>query len=122
MGCYRGKCWTEYARQLQPLARQARRIGVLLTYRELQRDLSQFPRPAGWVKASLGAFQELPPDRQVQVLPANRLLAVVQGWDVTDEQLAAQIERALESGVGGYLVARAKIDQSWRPQLLDLKE
>ena len=49
------------------------------------------------------------------------LVAVLQGWDVADEDITAQIRVAERSGVAGYVVSNLKIDQSWQPQVVKWK-
>lgn len=52
------------------------------------------------------------------MIAASRLLAVLQGWDVSPEELAAQQKQAETAGAAGWVVAFAKIDQSWSPRIV----
>ena len=103
VNCFRGLCWKEYASQLTPVARQSNTVAVLAPYHNYQRD------PA-WVRRVVSTFP-------AQGVPAGRVIAVLQGWDVSPSDVAAQIDHAQASGAAGYLVARVKIDQSWEPRL-----
>jgi hypothetical protein len=61
---------------------------------------------AGWVGAVLRRYHERD--------SAQRLISVLQGWDVTDAELAAQIAQSEAGGSAGTLVCGAVIDQSFR--------
>jgi hypothetical protein len=60
----------------------------------------------------------MPPIRDGIAVPAARLAAVVQGWDVSEEQLRAQVEQANRHGVRQIVVARTPIEQSWEPRII----
>lgn len=120
VGCFHGTCWREWTAQLTPLAAQTDTIGVLLLYRAFQRDLPIYGEPAGWITSALGFFRQMPLRYQASGIPAQRLLAVLQGWDVTPEQTQTQIARATEAGTAGVLVVLTPIDQSWTPRMLAL--
>ena len=117
VGCFDGTCWREWTAQLMPLAAEARTLAVLVPYRAFQRDLPVYEQPAGWVARSLAFFHQMPARYKTNGVPATRLIAVVQGWDVTPVQLEAQMTRAKEAGVAGIVAAYAEIEQDWRPQL-----
>ena len=120
VGCFRGNCWQEWTAQLDPLAAQSTTIGVLLLYRAFERDLPIYHQPAGWIAAGLQSFQKMPLRYQPEGVPGRRLLGVLQGWDVTPEQIDAQIARATEVGANGVLVAFTAIEQSWSPRMFPL--
>jgi hypothetical protein len=118
VGCFKGICWKAYTKQLTPLAQQSDTIGVLLPYQDLGRDMPIYGRPAGWITHALETFQQMPLVNNAQPIPAQRLIAVLQGWDVTDEQIETQIARAQESGAAGYVVSHTRIEQSWEPRIV----
>ena len=60
---------------------------------------------------------KLPPDDTVRLRRDLSLIAVLQGWNVTAQEIEDQINRARESGCEDYIVARIRIDQSWTPKL-----
>ena len=120
VGCFRGTCWREWTAQLTPLAAKADTFGVLLLESALQRDLAVYGEPAGWIKSALGLFQQMPSRYQASGIPAGRLLAVLQGWDATPEQIRAQIVTAEKAQTAGVLVAFTPIDQSWTPRMFTL--
>ena len=43
---------------------------------------------------------------------------MLQGWNVNDEEVQAQIDQACAAGAAGYVVAFAQVDQSWQPRML----
>jgi hypothetical protein len=118
--CFTGRCWREYNAQLLPIANVAEQIGVLLPFRDFEPPLSRSGANAEWQKYALRSFTEILPQREGRAIPQNRLIAVLQGWDVTSEQEQIQIRHALEAGTGGYILARTKIDQSWEPKLMSV--
>ena len=120
VGCFRGNCWQEWTAQLNPVAQECDTIGALLLYRAFERDLPAYPKPAGWVAQALGFFQRLPLRYQPEGLSADRLLPVLQAWDVTPQQIDAQITRATEAGASSLMVAFTSIDQSWSPRMFTL--
>jgi hypothetical protein len=48
-------------------------------------------------------------------------LAVLQGWNVSDAELQAQIEQARLANAAGCIIALARIDQSWQPRMVKWK-
>jgi hypothetical protein len=121
VGCFKGICWKAYCRQLAPVAEQSPRLGALLLYKEFQRDLSEYGEPAGWISWGVKSFQAMPKREGTRPIEAKRLIPILQGWDVTDKELAAQIAQAKSSGASGYVVALSKIDQSWSPRIVKRK-
>lgn len=121
VGCYKGICWKAYTRQLQPLAEQSPTIGALLLYKEFGQDTKHYPQRAGWIGHALQGFQTMPPQNNGKAIVASRLVAVVQGWDVSRDELAAQQKQAETAGAAGWVVAFAKIDQSWSPRIVSVR-
>ena len=121
VGCYRGICWKAYTAQLMPLAREAERIAVLLPFREFQRNLPIYGSTAGWVSHALKSFATMPPRHGGKAVPARRMIAVLQGWGVSEQQVAAQIDQANEAGAAGYVVSMVKIEQGWQPRIVKRK-
>jgi hypothetical protein len=121
VSCFSGTCWYEYTKQLMPVAKQCEQIGALLPYRAFDRDDRRYGPPAGWVTHALQSFETMPPRRRGEAVPVRRVIAVLQGWDVTPEQQQAQIERCREAGAAGYVLSKVKIDQSWEPRLVKVR-
>jgi hypothetical protein len=119
VSCYEGRCWREFAAQLAPVRRESTRLGVLLPFKAFERDRPPHPAGAGWVKRALEALRARgAPEGEPAVRPQS-LVPVLQGWDTTEAEVAAQIARVREYGADAYLVSRVKIDPSWRPRLLE---
>ena len=118
VACYTGRCWREYNAQLTPVATASEKIGVLLPFRDFDRSVSRTGANAEWQRYALRSFTDILPQRDGQAIPQSRLIAVLQGWDVTPEQERVQIRHANEAGTFGFIVARTKIDQSWEPRLM----
>ena len=118
VGCFDGICWRAFSKQLDPLAEVSPTIGLLTLYRLFDRDRPRYGPTAGWVGHALESLQSMPPIRDGIAVPAARLAAVVQGWDVSEEQLRAQVEQANRHGVRQIVVARTPIEQSWEPRII----
>jgi hypothetical protein len=119
VGCYKGTCWKVYTRQLKPLAAEANLLGALLLYKEFHQDGPPYNERAGWISHALthGFGDQLAKNGAAKI-PPSRVIAVLQGWNVSDDDIQAQIKQASAAGAAGYVVALAKIEQSWQPQLL----
>jgi hypothetical protein len=122
VGCFEGTCWRVYTKQLMPVAKQCPRLGVLAPYRAFGRDLPRYERTAGWVQHAMGTFQSMPPRRDGTAIDANRLIPILQGWDVTPDDVRTQVERVSESAAQGYVVSLIEIDQSWTPRTIPWKK
>jgi hypothetical protein len=120
VGCFKGICWKAYSRQLAPLAAESDEIGVLLLYKQFQRDLPEYREPAGWVWRALRSFETMPPKNGGKAVATGRLIAVLQGYDATDKEIAAQIAQAQSAGAAGYVVSYVKIEQDWSPRIVKL--
>ena len=117
VGCFKGICWKAYNKQLAAVAEQSKQIGVLLPFRAFQRDLSIYGDQAGWIRHALKTFQTMPPRHGSKSIAKERLICVLQGWGVAAAEIEAQKKQASEAGAAGYIVSRAKIDQSWQPRI-----
>ena len=118
VGCYNGYCWRYYEEQLDRLVPRIRRLGALTPYKAMGRDLPVYKEKAGWVKWALDSYGALPPHKKKKVLEARQLVAVLQGWDVTREEVEAQVRRTQEAGADGYVLSLVELDQSWEPRIV----
>jgi hypothetical protein len=122
VGCYKGTCWRVYTRQLKPVAAESGRLGALLLYKEFGQDGPYYHERAGWIRHALThGFATQPSKYGGPTIVASRLLAVLQGWNVSDAELQAQIEQARLANAAGCIIALARIDQSWRPRMVKWK-
>jgi hypothetical protein len=100
-------CSTDYQPRFIDALRGEPRVGLLSFYKLWRRNVPLWGEEAGWVRAVLRRYRERD--------PSQRLLSVLQGWDVTQAELAAQIAQSAAGGSAGYLVAGTPIDQSFWP-------
>ncbi len=122
VGCFNGICWKAYTRQLMPVANTCKRVAVLAPYKEFQRDTPHYgSAEASWVEFAIGTFETMPPRHHGTAIPASRMIAVVQGWDVTTEEIDAQRKAATKAGASGYVIGYDKIDQTWSPKIVPWK-
>ncbi len=122
VGCFGGICWKAYTRQLMPVASTAKRIAVLATFKQFQRDGPRYGEAkASWVDFVIKTFESMPPKNGGEAIPTSRLIAVIQGWDVTPEEVAQQKRAAMRAGANGWVVAMDKIEQGWSPKIVAWK-
>ena len=120
VGCFEGACWKAFSRQLDLVATKVDHIGVACFYKEFDRDLERYGQEAGWVKFALQSFESMPKLRDGKGVPTDRLIAVLQGWNVNNEELDHQIKIAQSTNVAGILICKAKIEQDWQPKVIKL--
>ena len=118
VGCFDGICWKAYTRQLAALEQTCNELGVLVPYRAFQRDIPIYGEEAGWILHAVKSFSTMPPKRGGKAIKPSRLITILQGWDVDDQQVTRQIEVSAASGTSGFFVAYVKLDQSWRPKVV----
>jgi hypothetical protein len=118
VGCFDGICWKAYTRQLAALEQTCNELGVLVPYRAFQRDIPIYGEEAGWILHAVKSFSTMPPKHGGKPIKPSRLITILQGWDVDDQQVTRQIEVSAASGTSGFFVAYVKLDQSWRPKVV----
>lgn len=122
VGCFTGICWKAYTRQLMPLSKVSKRVAVLALYKEFQRDLPIYgPDEASWIEFAVKSFTTMPPRNNGAAIRASRVITILQGWDVTDEEIEAQQNATEKAGANGFIVAYTKIEQSWSPKIVPWK-
>lgn len=114
--CFEGRCWYEMARQLKPVARGRDTIAVPLFEKEFKRDGKDIYGSDGWVAASLRSFQEILPKRGGDAISMERLLPILQGWNVTEEEQRRYERMAETVSPRGFLMSLTPIEQSWTPR------
>lgn len=120
VGCYQGACWREWSKQLAPLARTTSHLGVLLTYKELKRDLPIYPETAGWIPKAIEAFDNESTRFDHGPVTPDHLIGILQGWNVTPAEEAAQIRHLEQSGAQGYILSKIRISSDWEPRILQM--
>lgn len=121
VGCFKGICWKAYTQQLMPVAQQSPTIGLLAPYRAFDRDLPLYGEEAGWITYAVKTFADMPPKHGGTPVKPDRVLAVLQGWDVTPAQIEQQIKVTTHAGVTRYLISYAEIEQAWEPRIAEWK-
>jgi hypothetical protein len=120
VNCFKGTCWREFTAQVQALGDTSETIAALLPYKAFQRDLAEYGPEAGWISHALDSFSTMPMRYGTNGVPASRLIAVLQGWNVTSQQIGAQLDQAKKAGAAGALVSFVPIEQGWEPRVLDV--
>jgi hypothetical protein len=120
VNCFKGTCWREFTAQLRPLADASETIAALLPYKAFHRDLPEYGAAAGWISHALNSFSTMPLRYETNGVPPNRLIAVLQGWDVTPQEITAQLDEAQKSRAAGVLVSFMPIEQGWKPRVFKL--
>jgi hypothetical protein len=83
------------------------RVGLLCAYKALRRDLPLYGETAGWIAANIARYG--------QHGDVRKLLAVIQGWDVSTDEIKAQLYLVSKANVRGYILSLLPLDNSYRP-------
>ncbi len=119
VNCFEGICWKAFSKQLAAIDTDSPRIGLACFYREFGRDLERYGDEAVWVRTAVQSLETMPPKRSGKAIGSDRVIAVLQGWNVNESEIEQQKRMALESGAGGWLLVQTPIDQSWKPRMFD---
>jgi hypothetical protein len=120
VGCFNGICWKAWTRQLVPISARCPTLGVSCFYKAHERDLSRYGETAAWIGFALDSFSSVPKKKGTEPVPSQRLVAVIQGWDVSAAEIAAQETVASKSAARGVLLVTTPVEQSWQPRVYDL--
>jgi len=99
--------WPAMVRAFAPRRGGPSAVGLLTPYKLFGRALSLYGSTAAWVQASLTHYHSCE--------PTARLTAVIQGWDVTAEELEAQAAQAIAGHADGLLILEELLEQSYHP-------
>ncbi len=91
---------------------------VLLLHREFLRTGEEYGRAAGWI-AHAARYLE---SKDLKKVAGQKLWLIVQGYEVSPEEEKAAREAALRIDAAMVVVARARIDQSYEPRLVQVGE
>ncbi|MFN0128226.1 MAG: hypothetical protein ACKV19_16245, partial [Verrucomicrobiales bacterium] len=120
VGCFEGICWKAWTRQLMAVEKQSKVIGVSCMYKVHERDIPRYGGTGAWIPKAIDAFQSVPLKKKEPPVMTDRLVAVLQGFDVSDNEIEAQLAHAKNSMVRGVLLVDTPIDQSWTPREFDV--
>ncbi len=117
VGCFEGICWKAWTRQLAAIEQVSPVLGVSAFYKAHQRDLPRYGQSAAWIKSAVSFFETVPTQKNTSSVRPERLVVVLQGWNVSDEEVAAQVSHSLNSQARGILLVQPQVDQSWEPRI-----
>jgi hypothetical protein len=110
--CAANDCWPRYARHWNPLVKAAEGpIALGLWPATFRRD------PDRWIESDLALFQK--PPKGGASLPPDRVIAVVQAWDIPATKVDGILRTMQRSGTG-WVLALEPIDQSWKPRAVGI--
>ncbi len=122
VACFDGRCWKDFTKQLDSVAVVTDKIAVACFYKLFERDLDRYGSEAGWVAFTLKSFSEMPRLRNGIGVTPDRLIGVLQGWNVSESQIEAQIQQARKATAAEWIVSLTPINQSWQPVVFDLPD
>lgn len=92
--------------------------GVLLLHKEFRRTGQDYGPPASWVTHAVQYLEH----KELKTVPPQKLWLIVQGDEVSTEDEQAAGEAAAQIGPAMVVVARARIDQSFEPRVVRVKD
>ena len=120
VGCTMGACPQIFSLQWSALASEQKEpMGLLTVHTALQRTQAEFGGGPGWVTNAIGYVDQTVPKNGGKAISSDRLWVVIDGSQKAPESIARNL--AANAGVGAVIVARAKIDQSYQPQMIPTK-
>lgn len=112
-------CHDRFAEQWLALqAKQDDPIALLLLHKEFKRDRDEYGGKTAWIASAPGYLS----DEKIKKAPPKSLWLVVQGFDVTPEEEAAARKSAETTPADVIILARARIEQSYEPRVMQGKE
>lgn len=121
VGCYKGICWKAWSRQITGIAKHSRLIGAAAFFKDLDRTDPKYGKQGDWAQMAVEQFRTMPPKSGKTAWPGDRVISVLQGWNVTENQIENQIQASRTAGAKGHLLVKTKLDQSWRPMAFKYK-
>jgi hypothetical protein len=120
VGCATGACPDVFTRQWSALASgHDSPLCLLALHTAFQRTAKEFGGGPGWVTNAIAYLNTTLSAHGSQTVPSARLWVVVE--DAGNVEGVTARELATKAGVGGVIVARAKIDQTYEPRIISAK-
>ncbi len=120
--CAATTCPQAFARQWRALlAAHSGDVALLATHKELGRSGGVY-RGAGWLGDAVNYVRSKVEPGLGASLTHERLWIVVQGYDVSDAELADTRQEAISLEPHGIIVSKTRIDQSYTPRIIDVSE
>jgi hypothetical protein len=121
--CSQGTCPKAFSRQWAQIAGANRSpIGVLALHRELDRASDLFGAPGAWAGRVVEYLETVPPRHEAPAAANDRLWVVVQGYGVPTSEVQTATAAASKFRPAAVLVAETRIDQSYAPRIVKLKQ
>src|SRR6266853_5048916 len=98
-----GACWREFTAQLMPVTQGSVTIAALMPCKAFQRYSSNYGPPGAWLAQDLSLFGRMPLRYKAKPVAAGRIIAVLEGWDETPQEIQNQIEQVRKAGIAGLL-------------------
>ena len=120
VGCATASCPEQFTLQWSALvSHHDGPVGLLALYAALQRTQTEFGGGPGWVTNAIGYLDQTVPAHNGKAVSHDRLWIVVESPRASEEATARQL--AAKAGVGAVIVARARIEQSYEPRMVQEK-
>jgi hypothetical protein len=81
-----------------------------------------FGERGAWAGGVVEYLQAVPPRHEAPAVAKDRLWIVVQGYDVPESETQTAVAAAAKHAPAAILVARSRIDQSYEPRIVKVKE
>ena len=121
VGCAVGTCPKDFTKQWSALlSGHEGPIGLLGLHREFDRERPEYGDGPGWLNHAVAYLDQVPPQNGGKAMGHDRLWLVVQGYDTKHEPAARRLAATL--GASTVIVARTKLDQSFEPRLVQVKQ
>ncbi|MGH7194739.1 MAG: hypothetical protein ACREJM_14565, partial [Candidatus Saccharimonadales bacterium] len=123
VACSQNTCPKIFAKQWNALVGvQDGPIGLFAAHQELGRTGAEYGDEAEWIGEAVAYLDDVPPRHGGEKLPHERLWLVVQGYDLPDEAVVEARRVAEHTGAGAVFVALARLDQTYEPRVIAVKE
>lgn len=120
LACVNSACSEVFTRQWTALALgHDRPMGVLAVHNPLKRIQVEFGGGSGWVTNAMAYVNQTCLRSGAVATPVSRLWVVIEGAPTGNETFSRDL--AAKAGVGGVIVARTRIDQSYEPRMISTK-
>ena len=123
--CSMKTCPIEFSKQWAALRKgDAGALGVLALTGEFKREKNDPAKEGGWIPRVVEYLNASSQGAEVSAVPNkinDKLWLVLQGYDSSPEQIAADRADAGKLGVAAIFTARTRIDQSYLPKIVPAK-
>jgi hypothetical protein len=119
VGCSKGTCPKAFTKQWTALTKDdPGPVALLALHGEFERTGKLYPDPGRWAGQAVKYLDDTLPAHGGKPFDRQRLMVVVQGFEVDAAQQKVAQAEAARSGVGVVLTAYARIDQTYQPRVI----